>query len=407
MTTLFRGDASPRPRRLEGAITLPLLPGAGILAAVTAGACLLGLIFVSVVRLPETEVLAGALTPQGGLVEVVAQQGGEVVELRRQEGDMVVAGDVIAVMTLSPHLPDGDSGVMVRESFAREEAAAQAEARNRRTALLHEAGGLRDRRLSIEQELAETRNQLRISTEQWELARSELARSEELAARGYLTRRDLDARRVSALSAEARHSQMLNVVHTLEREASETASRISAIPIELATLDAETSGRAAQFAQRQSEAAAHNGYLVVAPISGRIVSSPVGEGNAAEGGQTVAVIVPEGARLEAEVYLPLRAMGRVQVGQPVRIKYPAYPFQSFGAAEGRIRQISTTAISTDGRLDGAESQPRYRAMVELARTTVATPLGERDLLPDMKLEAEVTIGRHTLLERLFRPLLAR
>jgi membrane fusion protein len=316
MTLLFRGEASARPGRLAGAIVLPALPGARLLAGVSAAACLAGGVFVVAVKLPETAIVSGTLAPEGGLIKVVAQQGGEIVELRRHEGDVVRGGDVIAVMTLSPHLPDGDSGRAVRDSFISEGAAARAEAESRRTTLLHERDGLLERRSSLGQELAETRNQLRISAEQWTLARSELDRSEDLAGRGYLTRRDLDARRVSALSAEARHSQMLNVVHSLERELSETTSRIAAIPLELATLEAEAHGRAAQLSQRVTEAAAHNGYLVVAPTAGRIVSSPIGAGNAAESGQTVAVLVPDGAALEAEIYLPLRAMGRIRVGQP-------------------------------------------------------------------------------------------
>lgn len=406
MSPLFR-DVAPTSVRLDGPIRLPELPSARLLAIVAMAAVTVALLFAFTVRVPRSETVFGALTPVDGLVEVAAQQGGEVLELRKREGDQVDKGEVIAVMSLSPALAEGDAGGTVRASFAREFAAVGLEAQTRAQALRHEQAGLVAQQRSLRLELSETRNQLRISAEQLALTHNELTRSEDLASRGYLTRRDLDARRVAALSAEGRHSQVMNAVHALERQLSEIASRIAAIPIELAALEAQAQSRTAQLTQRATESAAHNGYLITAPVAGRLVSSPVTAGNTADAGQSVAVILRQDAVLEAELYLPARLVTRVGAGLQVRLKYEAYPFQTYGYARGRISSIARTATPAKELEGFGIAGPAYRVMVALEDQRLRSGRTSHPLMPDMRLTAEIEVDRRTVIERLLDPVRAR
>ena len=59
---------------------------------------------------------------------------------------------------------------------------------------------------------------------------------------------------------------------------------------------------------------------------------------------TVAVIIPEGAKLEAELLAPSRAVGFIRPGQEVRLMLQAFPHQRFGTVKGEIKAMSTTVL---------------------------------------------------------------
>ena len=73
-------------------------------------------------------------------------------------------------------------------------------------------------------------------------------------------------------------------------------------------------------------------------------------------------LVPAGARLEARLYGPSRAIGFVRPGQRVLLRYEAFPHQKFGQYEGVVRSVSRSTVGPaelagDG---GAAAGPRRR-----------------------------------------------
>ena len=61
-------------------------------------------------------------------------------------------------------------------------------------------------------------------------------------------------------------------------------------------------------------------------------------------GSTIAVIVPEGGRLEAELLAPSRADRLHQPGQEVQLILQAFPYQRFGTVSGTVRTVSSTVL---------------------------------------------------------------
>ncbi len=93
-------------------------------------------------------------------------------------------------------------------------------------------------------------------------------------------------------------------------------------------------------------------------------------------------LVPAGARLEARLYGPSRAIGFVRPGQRVRLRYEAFPHQKFGQYEGVVQSVSRSTVGpAELTGDGAPlpglvpGEPVYRVTVELAAQT-ATAYGE-------------------------------
>jgi HlyD family secretion protein len=87
-------------------------------------------------------------------------------------------------------------------------------------------------------------------------------------------------------------------------------------------------------------------YLLIAPITGKVAfTSFMQENQQLQVGQTICFINPENSQYFAQVNIPQSNFGKVAIGQKVLLKFPAYPFQEYGAVIGKIEFISR--ISTD------------------------------------------------------------
>lgn len=114
-------------------------------------------------------------------------------------------------------------------------------------------------------------------------------------------------------------------------------------------------------------------------------------------------LVPLNEPLEAEVQVNAADVAHVAVGQTVRIKFDALPFQKYGTAYGVIGMLSGDSFASS---EGEHHQPPfYRARVDLTDMRLrGLPEGFK-ILPGMTLQAEILAGRRTVLSYLLYPLI--
>jgi membrane fusion protein len=118
-------------------------------------------------------------------------------------------------------------------------------------------------------------------------------------------------------------------------------------------------------------------------------------------------IVPADSVLEAELFVPTRAIGFVRPGQEVRILYDAFPYQSFGAYGGRISKISQTILKgSDISAPVTLQEPAYKVTVTLDRPDIDAYGQKKPLQADMLLRADIILGRRSLMSWLIDPLLS-
>jgi membrane fusion protein len=125
-------------------------------------------------------------------------------------------------------------------------------------------------------------------------------------------------------------------------------------------------------------------------------------------GGTIAVVVPVGGKLEAELLAPSRAIGFIQPGQDVEISLQAFPYQRFGTIRGTIRTVSSTVISpTEVGFQGLRiDEPVFRIRVSLVRESMLAYGQAIPLQPGMLASAEIVFDRRNLLRWLFDPIYA-
>ena len=91
-------------------------------------------------------------------------------------------------------------------------------------------------------------------------------------------------------------------------------------------------------------------------------------------------------------------LARLAPAQRVRYFFEAFPYQRYGAINGKLDWISPAAVSsTDG--------PHFVAAASLDRSTILTHPGhEVPLRVGMKGEAHIVVGHRTLIEYAFEPI---
>ncbi|RYH62382.1 MAG: HlyD family type I secretion periplasmic adaptor subunit [Alcaligenaceae bacterium] len=140
---------------------------------------------------------------------------------------------------------------------------------------------------------------------------------------------------------------------------------------------------------------------VVLDVANRTVGSVVREA------ETLFVLVPRNVSLQVEVNVEGRDIGQIAVGQSVRLKFEAFPFQKFGTGSGVVRVVSEDAFSPDTKTDAGRRNPApyYRVLVDVTNGKLRSPSGQVQLIPGMAVTAELKVGQRSVMSYFLYPLL--
>ncbi len=173
-------------------------------------------------------------------------------------------------------------------------------------------------------------------------------------------------------------------------------------------VDASLERDLALLEQEQVETRARGALTVNAPVTGSISAQLVKPGQAVQAGQALLSLLPGDTGLEVELLVPSRAIGFIEPGDRVQLRYQAYPYQKFGHHEGKVAGISRSALNPGelGALVGnaQAGEPMYRVTVSLAKQFVTAYGNDEPLKPGMLVDADILGERRRLVEWIFEPL---
>ena len=333
---LFREEAVRHAtRRLTGEVTLAVPLSTTALSLFGVGILVVALSFVSFASYPRRESVAGWLTPESGMSRAIAVREGIVEELFLTEGGSVQQGQSIANVRISYDVGGGDATQAVLNVID-DQAALAVRAAELEVQLLHDE----QRRLSglvdgYRAELRDLRDQLTLQIERVRSSEASYERSQAIARNGHLAEQDLESRRNDVLEASSIAAALRREVSSTERQLQDTQNQLSAIPTRIAVAETDAASISARLTERATSTAIEGSYVVTSRWDGLIAALPVHQGEDVRAGTTIAVIVPEGESIIAELFIPSRAAGFVEVGQDVRLLYQAYPHQRFGHGDLR------------------------------------------------------------------------
>ena len=314
-------------------------------------------------------------------------EGGILSELMVQEGDIVQRGDILARLhgtqfkSSVEDLRDQITAFEVRRLRLEAELAGQFDFN------VPEALALRSPEM-----VASEKALLKARQEDF-VKRSEGARKVmEQAAEEMRLLEDLLKKKVVAL-IEVTRARKAHADAVLRRDEIVTQA-------ELARAEAHAKTVAELGTLRQALRAAEDQLsrtVLRAPMDGVVKSLSVTTiGGVVRPGEEILQIVPAEDAVFVEARVAPKDIAHVQTGQPATVKLSAYDYTIWGTLEGRVEVVSADTFEDERR---PEAGAHYRVTVRLTE-----PPGAIDLRPGMQAQAELQVGRKTVLHYLTKPL---
>ncbi|HEX5340358.1 MAG TPA: HlyD family efflux transporter periplasmic adaptor subunit [Gammaproteobacteria bacterium] len=347
----------------------------------------------------------GYLLPDKGLVRLYAPQQGIVSQREAEQGMYVHSGDVLLVIsTKRSSTGAADVNTTLAEASQRSQAAIQTQITQTQALGTTQEYALKASISNLNVNLSEEHAQLATQRKLLSILDERQKKYASLSGSGLIPEMDIK-------NAEQARLEQLAKVQTLEQSITQLAGRIQAARFKLAQAKYDTQNQIAQYQQALSQAdqqltqyQAGDNIVLKAPVDGTVSAMLVQPGQTVSASMPLVTLMPAGAKLEARLLIPTRAMGFVKVGQEVRLRYDAFPYQHFGLYRGKVTQISD-AVFTPSELPVPlpVGEPVYPVDVTLVSQDVAAYGHPVPLQPGMSLSADVVLNRERLIQWVFEP----
>jgi membrane fusion protein len=374
--------------------------------SITAAAGLI-IVFLLLAQYARKETVIGYLTPASGTVKIFAPQQGTINAIYIEQGQRVEEAQPLMSVTTSQIAANGEdvNATMLKtltvhkDSLAWQIAADEQRAASERERLTAVIGGL-------ETELVHLRAQIALQNERIQISEELLANAVQLAPKGYVARLEKRRRQAELLEQKQNFTALSQQLAARQNQLTETRYSLEQLPTLMAEKIQLLRNELTATEQRIAEINGRRAYIIRAPIAGRISTLQASVGQTANPQRLQLQIVPASSALQAELFVPTRAIGFVRVGQEVRILYDAFPYQHFGTYRGRVIKVSQTILTGSDISTPVEiKEPSYKVTVALDRPDIDA-YGESKLLqPDMLLRADIILERRSLVNWLLSPLL--
>jgi membrane fusion protein len=354
------------------------------------------------------ESVAGQLVPDTGVLAVNTPSSGHIARALVREGEVVSAGQpLVEIFGDLATLEMGNAHAVVSRQLHDQEVRLRATLADVVPQSEAQEKDLRTRIGMLQEQVVQVNAQLDLQRKQAASSQQLVEKIEPLRKSGIVSVFQFEQQQSVALEQKAQ-------VKALVRQRLDTEQQISALRAELARLPLDTAGKAndlrvklSQLDASLAENEAERATLLRAPRAGVVATMLVKPGQAVSAGQTLLSIVPQGSKLQAQLLVPSSAIGFVEPGDRVVLRYQAYPYQKFGQQYGRVLQVSRSALSgreASSLIGRSVAAPFYRVLVALDRQSVDANGKAEALKPGMALSADVLLERRSLLEWAFEPL---
>mgnify|MGYP003796750649 CR=1 FL=1 len=262
-----------------------------------------------------------------------------------------------------------------------------------------------------------------------QLARTTLARNEQLAAAGFVAPAQVQTKQEELIDADGRLQSLERARLALQHDLQALQGERSALSAQLQTDLSQIERSRSSLEQEMSENAARQSTVVTAPFDGTVTALNLKLGQSVQSGQTLVTLVPVSggtpgsgpqqlavqAPLQAQLFAPSRTAGFVRPGQTVYLRYDAYPYQKFGLHTGHITSVSATPFAPSELpanlaqqlvAQSGSNEALYRINVQLDEQSIQAYGEPVALKAGLTLEADVLQKRRKVWEWVLEPVLA-
>lgn len=410
---LFREEVlDSHSRQAYGEVILAHPVSHFVLAALALGLLFLAGLFLAFGQYTKRATVPGVLEPVGGLVKMYASRPGRLKSPQIREGQTVHKDDVLLVFT-SEH--DSANGKAVE---AQSEAYTLARLDTLHKELAETLGISQSDDASARESLAALRSahdnliaQIKNQTARVLAAQGVVARYEELQKSGFMPEVQVQDKRNDLTDQQVRLQAMQKDLIANDADIARATRNIASAPMRTAVAKAQIERNIASAEAELGIQQNVHDWSVTAPCDGVVSGLSVNPGQSVETNTPLLTLVPSESTLQATLYASSRDLGFIKIGQIVKIKLDAFPYQKFGLATGKVVTVANSPvlpneISPTTRLLAAsdKAEPLYAINVALDKQTVDAYGQPQALRPGMQLGADVELDMRRLYEWILEPL---
>lgn len=362
------------------------------------------LIFAALVsRLPHKQRVYGIIVPSAGIVSLTAQNTGVVQSILVTEGAAVVKGDPLFLIDDDPVLRGGDTLGKVSQQ-RREEQIASIEMQRLaiRDRLKTDMATNQDLLDLFRKQRALLREQIAAQTPKLMSRTNTIKKYEELEAKGFARGLDLRREREALLDLNSATRELTLRESATDADIARTSALLQTLPLDANRAVSELDDKLAML--RLDAAVEDSGRTrkVVSSTAGTVAVIPVTSGSTVKAGAILVSILPEASVLQGELFIPSRSAGLVAIGQEVRVRYDAFPYQRFGEARGIVSAISQSILLPESLGIGTPlNEPVFRAKLKLLSNDITIKQRTYKLLPGMQFQADIILEQRNLFDIVF------
>lgn len=353
----------------------------------------------------------GVLMPKAGLITLASPSAGVVTLAAVKEGDEVKKGALLYVVNLDTHTSDGATQQQVIDQLTQQKANLE----KARTIRLSMA---RVQKQSLVEERANLENQYRQLAQQISIQNSAVAamkkKADELqhgVKSGFIADPDFESQNYLYIQALAEGAQFQQNYLQVQGRISDIDGQLSMFDDKLAQDVNQIDRDVLRVDELITESQAKRSIDVRAPEEGTATSIRVHVGQQVAAGAPLVTVLPRAGELEVNLFVDSAAIGFVEKGAPVVLRYAAYPFQRYGLYRGTVTE-STRApldvVQTGGTaassVTAANGAPVYRILVAPRTNYVSVDGRPKALEAGMRVDADIALEKHRLYRWLFDPL---
>lgn len=406
---LFRSEViEARRGQWLGAIHLatPLsLAWLALLAVALAAAIVLFMVFGQYTRRAQ---VSGQLVPSAGLLGVQSPAVGTVARVYIREGVAVHRGDALLEVSnerVSATL--GSTQAVISAQLHAQATRLQAQLVDQQHASARKTVALRAKLDMLRRQVAQIGGQIALERQQADSANAMLEKMRPLRDKGYVSALQLEQQEATALQMQSQVKALRRQRLDARQQITQVGQQITQLPLDLTAKQNAVKQSLSRTRQQIAQNELQRDTVLRAPADGIVSTLLVKRGQSVSAQQALLSILPKGAVLQARLLVPSSAVGFIEPGNRVVMRYQAFPYQKFGQQYGRVVSVSRSALSNAevaGLLGVRVQQPVYRVVVRLENQSIGVYGKSIPLKPGMALDASILLDRRSLWQWAFQPL---
>lgn len=405
---LFRQEAIDAQREKflgEATIARPL--PLWILTALAAGCAALMIVVAVWGQYTRRERVEGFLQLDSGAARVNFAEAGRVAELLVKEGQVVKQGDPMVRLALDKStVGSASTSAIVSGELSQRKVSLAKEQSQLQELAEQQVQQVKKRVAALETEVKQLDGEIKLQQQRLTSAQEQAQRFKQLAAEKFVS--DIVARQKQdeATDQELKLQSLKRQRATLDRELSTTRSEEPSVALKARNEAEKVARQISEVQQNLAQEDARRESVINAPATGVVTNIAVSMGQSVAAETPFATILPSGAKLQAEMLVPTRAIGFVTKGKELTLRYDAFPYERFGQYRAVITEVSQTVWAPGEKVGPlAVKEPAYRIIAKLDQHSVRALDQEVPLRPGMLFNADILLEKRSILEWVFEPML--